>query len=201
MKVILVDRVLHLGNVGEVVNVSNGYFRNYLAPRKLAVYADQKNQQQLDMHKKRLGKKVDEHKQAALGVKQQIDGLRLEFVKKVGANGKLFGTVTSIDLARELETKGVSVERRLIIIPNPIKSVGTFDVKVKLFQDVEAKFQVHVVMDAAQAEELKAKSKAASKKSKKTDTAETASDIPAQPERELTDDEKLSIEANKILRS
>ncbi len=200
MKVILVDRVLHLGNVGEVVNVSNGYFRNFLAPRKLAVYADQKNKQQLDMQKKRLGKKVDEHKAIAVALKQQIDGLRLEFIKKVGANGKLFGTVTSVDLARELEGKGMLVERRLIVIPNPIKSVGTFDVKVKLFQDVEAKFQVHVAMDPAQAEELKAKSKAA-KKSKKEEATETASGLPAQPERELTDDEKLSIEANKILRS
>ncbi|MBI2522258.1 MAG: 50S ribosomal protein L9 [Bdellovibrio sp.] len=200
MKVILVDRVLHLGNVGEIVNVSNGYFRNFLAPRKLAVYADEKNQKQLDMHKKRLGKKVDEHKKSALATKQQIDGLRLEFVKKVGANGKLFGTVTTVDLARELEAKGISVERRLMVIPNPIKSVGTFDVKVKLFQDVEAKFQVQVVMDPEQAEELKAKSKAA-KKVKKVETTETPSDIPAQPERELTDDEKLSIEANKILRS
>jgi len=200
MKVILVDRVPHLGNVGEIVNVSNGFFRNFLAPNKLAVFADESSQKQVEIQKRRLGKKVQEQKNAALAIKGKLDGVVLEFVKKVGANGKLFGVVTSSEISKELEGKGLTVERRLLIINNPVKSVGTFEIKAKLFAEVEAKFQVKVVMDPAQAEELKARSKAG-KKAKKDDVAADATAAKdAAPERELTEDEKLAAEANKILR-
>ena len=93
MKVILTKRVPTLGNIGEIANVSQGYGRNYLIPNGMAVLADDSHKKEFENHKRRLTKKIDEEKSAALGMKKKIDGTVIELVKKVGANGRLFGTV------------------------------------------------------------------------------------------------------------
>jgi len=197
MKVILTERVPALGNVGEVVNVSQGHARNYLIPHNLAVFADESNRKQLENQKKMLGRKIQEQKNAALEVKNKLDGVVIELVKKVGSTGRLFGTVTTSELAKELESKGIEVERRLLYVNSPIKNVGTFEVRAKLFHEVEAKFSVKVMMDAEQAEELKARSKAASKKTKKVEevAAETSEDAAH------SEEDRLAKEANQILRN
>lgn len=175
MKVILTDNVKTLGNVGEIVNVSTGHARNYLIPNKLAVLADSSNKKQMEDYQKMLAKKVTEAKKAAEDVAKKLSGLTITIEKKIGGSGKLFGAVTTAEIAEELAKKDVEVERRVIFLEN-IKGLGTYDVKVKLFKDVEATFKLKIEMDAKQAEEMKAKQaaaeKKASKKGKKEETAE-----------------------------
>ncbi len=164
MKVILTDRVKSLGNIGEIVNVSQGFARNYLIPNKLAKLADEANAKQMADYQKMLAKKVAEEKAAAEADAKKISGLTISLVKKIGGNGRLFGTVTNTELAAELEKQGVTIERRLITIDTPIKALGEYEVVAKLFKGVEATFKVKVEIDPKQAEELKKKQAAAEKK-------------------------------------
>lgn len=164
MKVILTEKVKTLGNVGEIVNVSQGYGRNFLIPGNLAVLADDGNTKQMEDHQKRLAKKVDAERNAAKELLSSINGLSLTFTKKVGGTGKLFGTITTNDISKELDKLGHSIERRVLLIENPIKALGTFEVKAKLFDGVEGAFNVTVEMDPKQAEEIKKKQAAAAKK-------------------------------------
>ena len=166
MKVILTERVKTLGNVGEIVNVSEGYGRNYLIPKRLAVFADDSHKSELENHQKRLAKKVDEQKASAVSLKGKIDKTTLTLVKKVGGSGKLFGTVTNSELAKMLEEKGIEIERRLIVIKDPIKTLGSSEVAVKLFTGVEANLKIKVVIDPEQEKELKARQVAAEKRAK-----------------------------------
>lgn len=156
MKVILTEKVKTLGNVGEIVNVTAGYARNFLFPKRLAVVADISNTKVLEHQQRTLAKKVDAEKKVAMELKKKIEGTTIEFTKKVGLNGKLFGTVTNNEIAMELEKQGVSVERRQITIEEQIKGVGTFAIKAKIFPGVEAEFKIKIIQDAKQAEEMKA---------------------------------------------
>lgn len=155
MKVILIEKVKALGNIGEIVNVSAGFARNYLYPRKLAILADEKNSNVIKDKQKALAKKISAEKAEAEATKKKIEGQTIELIKKVGANGRLFGAVTTQEIAKELEKKGVNIERRLISVDGSIKALGTYDVKAKLFNDVVANFKLKVAIDAAMAEELK----------------------------------------------
>lgn len=207
MKVILKERVPSLGNVGEIVNVSAGYARNFLIPGEKAVVADEGNKAQLDHFNKMLAKKVADERNAAVATKGKLDGLTLELIKKVGSNGRLFGTVTTQELSKILEDKGINVERRLMMLDQPIKTTGTFNVTTKLFQDVEANFTVKVEMDPKQAEEMKkkqeaAEKRAAEKKAKAKEAAEKGEEASEEKaEVELTEEQKLNAEADKLLRS
>lgn len=155
MKVILTEKVKALGTIGEIVNVSAGYARNFLFPRKFAVLADDKNSNVLKDKQKALAKKISAEKAAAEATKKKLEGLTVELIKKVGSNGRLFGAVTSQEIAKELEKQGILVERRLITVDGSIKSLGTYDVKAKLFNDVVANFKLKVAIDAVMAEQLK----------------------------------------------
>lgn len=155
MKVILTEKVKALGTIGEIVNVSAGYARNFLFPRRLAMLADERNANMVKDKQKALAKKIAVEKDAAEAIKKKLEGLTVELIKKVGANGRLFGAVTSADIAKELEKQGVQVERRLITIEGSVKSLGTYDAKAKLFNDVVASFKVKVAIDAAMAEQLR----------------------------------------------
>jgi len=165
MKVILIERVSTLGNVGEIVNVSAGYARNFLFPKRLAKLADLANTKILTHQKNILAKKIEAEKKEFVELKKKVDVVSIELTKRVGANGKLFGTVTTTELAKELEKLGLSIDRRQIVIENQIKGLGVYDVKVKLFTGVEANFKVKVVQDQKQVEELKI-AQAEAKKSK-----------------------------------
>lgn len=208
MKVILTEKVPTLGNVGEIVNISAGYARNFVIPNKLGVIADAGNEKALVNQQRALAKKVAEQKSDAQAIKTKIDGLSLEFVKKAGANGKLFGAITTLDLSHELKAKGVEVERRLITVNNAMKTLGNFTAKVKLFQGVEAEFKIKVSMDPTQAEELKVKQAAAEKrKEEKAAAAVLAAENGETTEKaetatvEETEDQRLTAQANAILRS
>jgi large subunit ribosomal protein L9 len=182
MKVILTERVKSLGSVGEIVNVSQGYARNYLIPNSLAILADEGNTKQINDYQKMLAKKVEEEKKAAEDVAGKLKSTTLTLVKKVGGNGRLFGTVTNAELSKELSKAGLEVERRLIHIETPIKTTGEYEISVKLFKGVEATFKVNIEMDPKQAAEMKKKQEAAAKKKAsksteaKAEVAETATE-------------------------
>lgn len=197
MKVILTERVPALGNVGDVVNVSAGYARNYLLPKRFAVVADEKNNKALEISKKRLTKKINEAKLVAQELKKKVDGLEIEVTKKVGGNGRLFGTVTNSELAKELAAKGVEVERKLIFVDTPIKSLGVYSCTAKLFQEVEAKFKVKVLIDPAQAEEEKKKREAGlgKKKAKKGEENAAPVEVEAGAEETSENAEAAPVEA------
>ncbi len=189
MKVILTEKVPHLGNTGDIVNVAPGYGRNYLIPQSLAVVANEANKKELENHKRRLAQKIAAEKAEAEAVKGKIDGITIELIKKVGSNGKLFGTVTNTELAAELKKlKEVDIERRLIIIDTPIKATGTFGVKAKLFSDVVATFNVKVIMDPKQAEELKKRQEAIA--AKKAKAAKEAAEAKKEEKSEEASEEK-----------
>ena len=204
MKVILTEKVPTLGNIGEIVNVSAGYARNYLVPNRLCMVADEANKKLLAAQQKSLTKKIQAQKDAANDLKKKIEGLTIELIKKVGASGKLFGTVTNAELSKELESKGFEVERRLIHLETPIKGLGTFNAKAKLFHDVEATFKVKVAIDPKQAEELKKAQeeavKAAEARKKAAAEAKNA-DASATPAQEMTEEQKLKAEVDRLLRS
>lgn len=166
MKVILTETVKKLGSVGDIVNVSPGFARNFIIPNNYGVIADEGNAKNLEDKQKMLAKKVSEERSRAEETKKKIEGLSLNLTKKVGGNGRLFGTVTSNEIANALEKEGHEIEKRMIVIDNPIKTLGNFEIKAKIFQDIEASFKVNVEMDAKQVEELerKAKAKKAAKK-------------------------------------
>lgn len=204
MKVILTEKVPALGNIGEIVNVSAGHARNYLVPNGFAMVADDSNKKLLAAQQKSLGKKIQGQKDEANEIKKKIEGMTLELIKKVGASGKLFGTVTNAELSKELENRGVNVERRLIHLESPIKGLGTFTAKAKIFQDVEATFKVKVSIDPKQAEELKLAQEEALKNAearKKAAAEAKANGDAAVPVAEMTEDQRLKMEVDKLLRS
>lgn len=204
MKVILTEKVPTLGNIGEIVNVSAGHARNYLVPNGFAMVADEGNKRLLAAQQKSLGKKIQAQRDAANDTKKKIEGVTIELIKKVGASGKLFGTVTNAELSKELENRGITVERRLIHLDAPIKGLGVFTAKAKIFQDIEATFKIKVAIDPKQAEELKLAQeeavKAAEARKKAAAEAKLAGES-ATPAAEMTEEQRLKAEVDKLLRS
>lgn len=154
MKVILTNKVQKLGNVGDIVNVSQGFARNFLIPKQFAMIADESNKKQMADFQKRLSKKVEAEKAAAQEVAKKVSATSVTVVKKVGGNGNLFGTVTNTEVSNALAAQGIDVERRLIVIDTPIKTLGTYEVAIKLFKGVDATVKINVEVDPAQAAEL-----------------------------------------------
>jgi len=185
MKVILTEKVKSLGGIGEIVNVSEGHGRNYLIPNKLAKLADESNKKQIADYNKMLAKKVAAEKSEAEAVAKKLNGLTINLIKKVGGTGRLFGTVTNSELSKELEAKDIHVERRLLVVETAIKSLGTFEVKAKLFTGVEATFNVKIEMSAEQAEEIKRKQAAVAAKAAKKGT-EVEVEVEAETTEETT---------------
>ena len=165
MKVILIEKVKNLGNIGQIVSVAEGFARNYLLPRRFALVADSKNENVLKDRQKALAKKIQAEQAEAQAIKKKLDGTTVEMIKKVGQNGKLFGSVTTQDVSKELEAKSILVERRLITIDGAVKSIGTYDCKARLFgNDVVANFKLKISIDPVQAEELKKEAAEAAKR-------------------------------------
>jgi large subunit ribosomal protein L9 len=144
MEVLLRDDVDNLGARGEVVKVRAGYGRNYLLPRGLAVQATPANVKQIEMQRKALLKKATEEKGVAEQQAQLLNDLTLEFARKVGEHGLLYGSVTSMDIAEAFAAKGYEIERRKITLKDPIKETGEYEVPVKLHREVTANVKVVV---------------------------------------------------------
>ena len=145
MKVILKENIDTLGNIGDIVKVAPGYARNYLLPKGFAVEATEKNARELEHIKRQMAYKKDKVAEVARLVLSKLEEIVVEIERVAGAEGKLFGSVTNMDIALALKEKGVEVERRKILLAEPIKQVGEYDVSVKLHPEVTATLKVNVV--------------------------------------------------------
>ncbi len=148
MEVILKEDVLKLGNRGDVVKVADGYGRNYLLPGKLAIEATSANKAVIEQMKASSARKLIKEKAISEDLARQITAVELEFERKVGENEHLFGSVTSGDIAHQLEQKGFTVDRRKIALEEPLKTLGEFHVPIKLHRDVTAHVKVTIKSDA-----------------------------------------------------
>jgi len=149
MEVILKEDVANLGHRGDVVKVADGYGRNFLLPRKLALQATLANKAVIEQMKTAAARRSATEKAQAEQLVAKLEPLVLSFTRKSGENGQLFGSVTSADIAGDLEAKGFEVDRRKIQLTEPIKSLGSFDVAIKLHREVTAHIKVQVAADAA----------------------------------------------------
>jgi large subunit ribosomal protein L9 len=147
VQVILSEDVPYLGSTGDVVRVRAGYARNFLLPRRLAVEANTRNLQAFEHHKRIALAKRERQKTQALTVKERIEALSLVIRANAGEEGKLFGSVTNIDIERALREKGFDIDRRKINLPEPIKQLGDFAVPVKLEAEVEASLKLQVAAE------------------------------------------------------
>ena len=153
MEVILKEDVAKLGSRGDVVKVAEGYGRNFLLPRKLAIEATPANRAVIEQMKAAAVRRLAREKGDAEALAQQLAGVELAFTRKSGEHDQLFGSVTSADIAHELESKGFHIDRRKIQLNEPLKHVGEFNVPIKLHRDVvlpvKVKIQKDVVAEAA----------------------------------------------------
>ncbi len=147
VQVILNEDVPNLGRTGDVVRVRAGFARNYLLPRALAVEANARNLRAFEHQKSIAMFKRERQKNLSLSLKERVEALVLEIKARAGEEGKLFGSVTNIDVERALREKGLSIERRKIILPEPIKALGEFAVPVKLDAEVEATVKLTVTAE------------------------------------------------------
>jgi large subunit ribosomal protein L9 len=145
MEVILREAVEKLGHPGDVVKVSPGFARNYLLPRGVAYEATPGNLKRIAQEKGRLEAAENTRRSAAQELANKLEPISLTFSARVGEEGKLFGSVTSGDIAAQLETQGVHIEKRMIDLHDPIRALGVYKVPVKLHADVKAEIKVWVI--------------------------------------------------------
>lgn len=147
MKVILRQDVDKLGKIGEIVTVKDGFARNFLIPRDLVYYATPGALKKLEGERKQYSKKVEKAKGVAEELAAKLAEVQVSVQMRVGEEGKLFGSVTPQMIAQELATREFDIDKRNIIIEEPIKSLGIFDVKVKLHTEVFATLKVWVISE------------------------------------------------------
>lgn len=144
MEVLLCEDVEHLGQRGQVVRVRAGYGRNYLLPQNLAIKATAGNKRMIDEQRRVLSKREEREKVSAQSEAERLNGLELRFERRVGEHGMLYGSVTALDIAEALKERGITVERRRILLPDHIKQTGDYDVTVKLHRDINPAIKVLV---------------------------------------------------------
>ena len=147
MEVILRDHVENVGRRGEVVKVADGYARNYLLPRKLALVATPGNLKQIERERVKLDAKEAEEKSAAEAIAARLSGLQIVISRRVGETDALYGSVTSADIAEALDKQGFETDKRRIGLREPIKKLGELTVPVKLHREVVVQLPVRVVAE------------------------------------------------------
>lgn len=148
MEIILQEDVANLGVIGEVVKVRDGYGRNYLIPRGLAIEANRRNLRVLEHQKRLTAAKKEKDRQSAQGMSDHIAALSLTIQARAGEEDRLFGSVTNIDIEKALTVQGVTIDRRKIMLAEPIKQLGTYTVPVHLSSDVRGNITVNVVRES-----------------------------------------------------
>ena len=148
MKIILREDIHTLDRSGEMVEVRDGYARNYLLPKKLAVVASEKNIRQLEHDRRVIAAHQAKMRASATAIAQKLEQVALTIARKVGDQDKLYGSVTALDIADALSEKGVRIDRRALVMPEPIKSIGQFEIDVRLHHDVTGKVKLEVVAEA-----------------------------------------------------
>jgi large subunit ribosomal protein L9 len=147
MEVILREHVEHLGRRGEIVKVADGYARNYLLPRKLALLATEGNKKQIERERAKLEAREADEKGVAEAIADRMANLEVVIARKVGETEALYGSVTTADVAEALAAKGFDIDRRKIQLAEPIKKLGDFDLPIKLHREVTATVKVRVVAE------------------------------------------------------
>jgi large subunit ribosomal protein L9 len=150
MEVILKEDVPKLGNRGEVVKVAEGYGRNFLLPKKLAIEANAANKAVIEQMKAAAVRRSAKEKSEAEALSKQFDGLEVKFQRKSGENDQLFGSVTAGDVAEALEKKSFHIDRRKIQLHEPLKTIGEFTLPIKLHKDVTTHLKVVIEKEAVE---------------------------------------------------
>ncbi len=145
MKIFLREDVKNLGKIGEIVNVSDGYARNFLFPKKLAVEANTKNIKEFEHQKRVIQEKVAKIREASKSVAEKLSALTLTIKAKAGEEDKLFGSVTNMDIAEALRAEGFDIDKKKITMEEPIKRLGLHSVEVKVHPEMSATVKVNVV--------------------------------------------------------
>jgi large subunit ribosomal protein L9 len=145
MKVILKSDVKDLGQVGEVINVKDGFARNFLVPQGLAVEASTKNVKVFEHEKKKIQEMARKVKSGAAGLAEKISAAKITIKAKAGEEDKLFGSVTSMDIADALKAEGIEIDKKKIQLDEPIKRIGEYTVAIKLHSEISAQLNVQVV--------------------------------------------------------
>jgi large subunit ribosomal protein L9 len=149
IEVILKEHVEHLGRRGEIVKVADGYARNYLFPRKLALAVTEENKKQIERERVKAEARDAEEQMTAQALATRIEAIELSIGRRVGENDTLYGSVTSADIAEALSGRGLPVDRRRIQLTDPLKTLGDHTVPVKLHREVTAQIKVKVVPASA----------------------------------------------------
>ncbi len=144
MKVILKENIETLGHIGDIVKVAPGYARNYLVPKGFAIEATEKNAKALEHDKRQLAYKKNKALESARALAAKLEGLAIELVHQAGEEGKLFGSVTNMEIAAFLTEKGFDIDRKKIVLAEPIKQVGEVSVPVKIHPEVVASLKVTI---------------------------------------------------------
>lgn len=147
MKVILKEDVKNLGAIGSVVNVADGYARNYLIPKSLAVEANVKSIKALEHDKRKIEERARKIRNEAKGLSERLASTTITLSAKAGEEEKLFGSITTMDIAEALKKEGFDIDRKRIMLDEPIKRLGSYTVDVKLHPDVVSPLNVHVVAE------------------------------------------------------
>lgn len=150
MKVFLKEDVKNVGNMGDVVSVADGYARNYLLPKSLAVEANTKNIKEFEHHKRIIQEKAAKVRDASKSLAEKLSDLTLTIRAKSGEEDKLFGSVTSMDIAEALKAEGYDIDRKKITIEEPIKRLGEHSVEIKVLADISAHVKVDVVPETSE---------------------------------------------------
>jgi large subunit ribosomal protein L9 len=147
MKVILHEEVKNLGKIGEVVDVAEGYARNFLIPKKLAVEANIKNVRALEHERKKIDEKVKKIKSGAQQLSEKVSALTLTLHAKAGEEEKLFGSITTMDIAEALKKEGIEIERKKILLDEPIKRLGAYSINIRIHPELTTHLNVQVVAE------------------------------------------------------
>jgi len=147
MKIILKDNVESLGKMGDTIKVSDGYARNYLIPKGLAIEASSKNIKSLDHEKRIIAAKTEKERLIAESLTEKLSKVTCTISRKVGEQDKLFGSVTSKDIEDNLRDQGIEIARKNIVIEEPIKKLGEFMVKIKVYPGIFGQVKVAVVSE------------------------------------------------------
>jgi len=150
MEVILRQHVDNLGRRGDLVKVADGYARNYLLPRKMALLATSGNKKVIEREKEKFDAQEAEEQKVAQAVADRLANVEIEIARRVGETDTLFGSVTNADVAEALAAKGFDLDRRKVQLHDPIKKLGEFNVPIKLHRDVVVTMKVKVVAEGAQ---------------------------------------------------
>jgi len=147
MKVILKEDVKNLGKMGDIVNVSEGHARNFLIPKKLAVEAVTENIKALEHQKKVIQEKAKKEKNSAQSLSDKIASLNLTIKAKAGEEEKLFGSITSMDIAAALKNEGIDIDKKRISVEEPIKRLGSYTVGVKVHPEIATQLRITVIAE------------------------------------------------------